>query len=436
MHSVHQVAAGLHHSARPLHVGCGVDGRLGINSSTTRDSPVIVHALKTLDVVPKIVRCGGRHTCIVTATDELYTWGANDFGQLGLGDTRARSAPTQVTFPLSTRVLDVSLGQFHSAAVTTSGDVYTWGYDVNGGLGLPDALDVQPAPVLLTAFSGLAAVQVQCGWSHTTVLTKRKVPGRKTVLTQHLEDEASTKKSVLETLQHIVSHQIPSRPQSARVYQPTPRQVEPARTRQSVASFQDRMARPHSARVAPPPTLSEPHHNELRAMKPVFLKKMKCTKKKKGRPATAPPKRAGAKSPTKRSALQPPVPRPQSACPRRSIFVKKATPRLPPPMTPRELRDMTRTVLHELDHRTPCDDDDDNQIETTSKWTFLTACTVTTDEKPKRPKPRARPTRPKPAPPLALQLDKAKLRSRWQRDDTIQSVLKEKQKEHPRLWLR
>ncbi|EQC27454.1 hypothetical protein SDRG_14778 [Saprolegnia diclina VS20] len=444
MHSVHQVAAGYHHSAcittqGELYTwGCGVDGRLGTNSTTTRDTPAIVHALKTLDVVPKIVRCGGRHTCIVTATDELYTWGANDFGQLGLGDTRARSAPTLVTFPSSTRVLDVSLGQFHSAAVTTSGDVYTWGYDVNGGLGLPDALDVQPAPVLLTAFSGLAAVQVQCGWSHTTVLTKRKVPGRKTVLAQHLEE--STKTNVLATLQHIVSHQIPSRPQSARPYQPTPRQVELARTRQSVASFHDRMARvrPHSARLAPPPTLSVPQRLP-RATKPVFLKKKKITKK--GRPATAPPKRAAPKSPTKRPTAKPPAPlqpRPQSACPRRNIFVKKATPRLPPPMTPRELRDMTRTVLHELNHRTPCDDDDNNLMETTSKWTFLTACTVTTDAKPKRPKPRVRATRPKPAPPapLALQLDKAKLRSRWERNDDIQSVLKEKQKEHPRLWLR
>ncbi|OQR86460.1 E3 ubiquitin-protein ligase HERC2-like [Achlya hypogyna] len=443
MHSVHQVAAGLHHSAcittqGELYTwGCGVDGRLGLNSSTTKVTPTIVHGIKALDIVPKMVRCGGRHTCIVTSSDELYTWGANDFGQLGLGDTRPRTTPTLVTFPVLMRVLDVSLGQFHSAAVTISGDVFTWGYDVNGGLGVPDAIDIQTKPVMLQAFVGLCAVQVQCGWSHTTVLTRRRAPTKKSGLSPSPKPLSTRDSSVLEALQNIVQHQIPSRPQSARPYQPTPRQLELAKAKESTAEFRERMLRlrPQSARVAGSPLPRDPL-----LPRPALRKASGKTP----RPATAPPKRAG-KRPAPRSTLQPhEVPRrPQSAHPRRTVFAKQPTPRFPPPMTPRELKHMTRAVLNELEQLTPAEDSDseDNQESAGAcKWSFLTACPVTTVEtKPKTPRrrPKTAVARKPKSQPLALQLDKAKLRGRWH-VEPIESVLKEKQrtKEHTRLWLR
>ncbi|OQR81723.1 hypothetical protein THRCLA_11473 [Thraustotheca clavata] len=450
MYSVHQVAAGLHHSAcittqGELYTwGCGIDGRLGNNSSTAQDIPTVVYGLKTLGVVPKVVRCGGRHTCILTSTDELYTWGANDFGQLGLGHTRQRTTPALVSFPKPSRILDVSLGQFHSAAVAATGDVYTWGYDVNGGLGLPDTLGIQSSPVLVPAFTGLEAVQIQCGWSHTTVLTRRKTAAKKVIIPEKpiklpLKQRAITGESgvnLFQTLQALAMCQNPSRPKSARPYHRTPRPVESEKVRRSVQAFHDRMARvrPQSARSYKPPQLTK-----------LAPKPPKKAIRKSSRPSTAPLKTTPRSPSANRDAnksVRPLVKRPQSAR-GSSIFRKQCTPRFPPPMTPRELKTMTHTVLHQLEQLTPNDDekvvDNNNNEATTSRWTFLTDCAIPamdeTSRTKKTPKQRPRSASCRVHRPSSVVLDQIGLRSKW-KEKPIESVLKAKQyRDQPRLWL-
>ena len=42
------------------------------------------------------VSCGAEFTCVITDTNALFTWGDNQFGQLGQGDAITRGTPTQV----------------------------------------------------------------------------------------------------------------------------------------------------------------------------------------------------------------------------------------------------------------------------------------------------------------------------------------------------
>ncbi|KAF1316770.1 Rcc1 and btb domain-containing protein 2, partial [Globisporangium splendens] len=97
--SVLDVAAGQNHSARVLsngevHVwGCGDDGRLGVGTRDCEMQPVVVSSLKAAGVKARSVRCGARHTAIVSDRDLLYVWGANEFGQLGCGDNVPRLKP-------------------------------------------------------------------------------------------------------------------------------------------------------------------------------------------------------------------------------------------------------------------------------------------------------------------------------------------------------
>ena len=62
------------------------------------------------------------------APGDLYTFGDNQFGQLGNGETTNRSTPAKI----AGSVASVSLGSGHSVYVTESGDLYTCGFNHDG----------------------------------------------------------------------------------------------------------------------------------------------------------------------------------------------------------------------------------------------------------------------------------------------------------------
>ncbi len=69
----------------------------------------------------------------------LFTWGDNTYGQLGDGTTTNRSTPTEITSRISLatgdKIIQVSLGNVHSAALTSNGRLFTWGRNNYGQLG-------------------------------------------------------------------------------------------------------------------------------------------------------------------------------------------------------------------------------------------------------------------------------------------------------------
>ena len=85
----------------------------------------------------KHVTGGWRHTAAVTSDGRLFSWGWNRFGQLGLGHLVDMHKPTLVSPTLVPgAVAMVACGWRHTVAATESGAVYAWGRGVNGQLGL------------------------------------------------------------------------------------------------------------------------------------------------------------------------------------------------------------------------------------------------------------------------------------------------------------
>jgi len=64
---------------------------------------------------------------------ELFTWGSNQYGQLGLGDTTSRSSPTQIG-ALKTWA-NITFGNSNAFAVQTDGTLWVWGWGQSGVLG-------------------------------------------------------------------------------------------------------------------------------------------------------------------------------------------------------------------------------------------------------------------------------------------------------------
>jgi alpha-tubulin suppressor-like RCC1 family protein len=82
------------------------------------------------------VACGARHCGAVTAEGILLTWGGNDSGQLGHGDTAQLSRRRRVAALAREQVVLVACGRSHTLARTAGGALYAWGSHEFGQLGL------------------------------------------------------------------------------------------------------------------------------------------------------------------------------------------------------------------------------------------------------------------------------------------------------------
>jgi hypothetical protein len=68
----------------------------------------------------------------------LLAWGYNGYGELGDGTTTSSSVPVAVSagaIPPGTTITQVAAGVGHSVALSSTGQLYAWGYNADGELG-------------------------------------------------------------------------------------------------------------------------------------------------------------------------------------------------------------------------------------------------------------------------------------------------------------
>ncbi|XP_043286736.1 E3 ubiquitin-protein ligase MYCBP2 isoform X2 [Venturia canescens] len=80
------------------------------------------------------VSCGLHHTVILLQNGEVYSFGSNIYGQLGIGDLIAHAGPVQVKLP--SIATQVAAGSNHTVVLTGKGEVYTFGAYQKGQLGM------------------------------------------------------------------------------------------------------------------------------------------------------------------------------------------------------------------------------------------------------------------------------------------------------------
>jgi alpha-tubulin suppressor-like RCC1 family protein len=143
--------------------GEGEVGGLGLGNTTNYSSPKQVGAL-TNWAIPK---AGIRAFSFATKTDgTLWSWGRNNFGQLGDGTTTNRSSPVQIG--ALTNWSSISGGQLFASATKTDGTLWTWGQNNNAQLGQGDTTD-RSSPVQVGSLTNWDAVS--CGAAHSISLT-------------------------------------------------------------------------------------------------------------------------------------------------------------------------------------------------------------------------------------------------------------------------
>ncbi|XP_072984660.1 PH, RCC1 and FYVE domains-containing protein 1 [Typha latifolia] len=147
-------------------------GRLGHGVDSDVSQPKLIDALVNTNI--ELVACGEHHTCAVTLSGDLYTWGDGtfNFGLLGHGNEVSHWIPKRVNGPLEgIHVSSISCGPWHTAVVTSSGQLFTFGDGTFGVLGHGNRKSLS-TPKEVESLKGLRTVRAACGVWHTAAVVE------------------------------------------------------------------------------------------------------------------------------------------------------------------------------------------------------------------------------------------------------------------------
>jgi len=151
--------------------GKGNEGQLGNGSTIESKLPVVVGGhLENVEI--GVMGVGAFHVLAVSRSGDLYSWGRNLRGQLGLGSSaKKKLVPQRVLF--APVFVDVCGGWDHSLGLAANSMVYSWGNGYEGsrpatGLGTSENILV---PTLVGALADKDIVKIGCGWDHSMALT-------------------------------------------------------------------------------------------------------------------------------------------------------------------------------------------------------------------------------------------------------------------------
>ena len=106
-------------------------GQLGDKTVELKDGTVRVEFDKSTKITK--IDAGVEHNIALDINGEVWTWGRNNYGQLGAGSSYS-TVPVKVELP--EKIVKIAAGNYNSFAIGESGKAYAWGYNLNGELGI------------------------------------------------------------------------------------------------------------------------------------------------------------------------------------------------------------------------------------------------------------------------------------------------------------
>lgn len=148
--------------------GSNANGALGqadTNSGRSETVPQAVGSDRWIDV-----DAGNFHFCAINDAAELYCWGANMSGALGVGASGSRFEPTQIDGGGMWSA--VSAGETHTCAIRADGALFCWGDAEYGKLGVMDTSN-SPSPVRVGSETDWTSISA--GTRHTCGIRNREL---------------------------------------------------------------------------------------------------------------------------------------------------------------------------------------------------------------------------------------------------------------------
>ena len=124
-------AAVITYSGSIVSIGSNLYGQIGDGTTTDKTTLTLLISGNTSW---KKVSCGSNNTSAIKTDGTLWSWGKNDFGQLGDGTSIHKSSPVQ-SISTSNSWNEISCGGNHTLGIKTDGTLWSWGLNNYGQLG-------------------------------------------------------------------------------------------------------------------------------------------------------------------------------------------------------------------------------------------------------------------------------------------------------------
>jgi alpha-tubulin suppressor-like RCC1 family protein len=145
--------------------GLGAHGQTGLGSKEEQTRPAAL-ASTVENVV--YVATAPRFNIALTSDGDLYSWGTGLMGELGLAYITYQEKPTKIT-KVQSKFKAIAIGYEHSLALSEGGDIYVWGANDLGQLGTGDLKPID-RPTKLK--SGHKYIALAAGTKHSMALTE------------------------------------------------------------------------------------------------------------------------------------------------------------------------------------------------------------------------------------------------------------------------
>ena len=161
--------------AGAVEIGCGAahsvvlksDGTVwatGLNSSGQLGNGVTKQSTKAVQVLTatgsltgiRSIAVGSFHNLALTSSGEIWAWGNNSAGQLGVSSLINKTRAVKI--PGLTGVVAIAAGEYHSYAVKADGTVWAFGKNANGQLGANSTTNAQAPVQVLSGTTPLTGV--------------------------------------------------------------------------------------------------------------------------------------------------------------------------------------------------------------------------------------------------------------------------------------
>ncbi|ALC47389.1 CG6678 [Drosophila busckii] len=178
------------------HIACGSHINVAVSAANAVYSiPSFLHQFPQRQWRVQQLTCGNEHALLLNGNGDVHAWGSGLRGQLGQQTLSVEETPQLVEALAGIKITHIAAGAWHSAAISAFGDLYTWGYNSNGQLGMRvmkrDSLLKEPAVYPLPQLHDLPAccaqleddaaaaadeacapLKVFCGARHTLIMRR------------------------------------------------------------------------------------------------------------------------------------------------------------------------------------------------------------------------------------------------------------------------
>jgi alpha-tubulin suppressor-like RCC1 family protein len=149
--------------------GDNAEGQLGDRTRQSRANAQPVFSSLEAEVVE--LSGGSQHTCARGADGSAWCWGDNSRGQLGLGINKNRKKKPVLVSEIGYDVASIAAGADHTCALTTAGEVWCWGDNIHGQLGIGSSKKLMRSPALVETLSNnVARIAASESSAHTCAM--------------------------------------------------------------------------------------------------------------------------------------------------------------------------------------------------------------------------------------------------------------------------